>query len=196
MKKILVASMAVATLSLAACAPTETTNRSATTNANTTAAASPTSTPTPRPAATPQDDKTFAMNGAQSNMAEIALGRLAVQKSKNADIKKFAQKLIADHSSANTQLKALAAKKAITLPADVKPEQKETYDRLAKLTGAEFDREFMTLMVENHTKSATAYEGESNSGTDAELKAFAAKVLPIVQEHLRMARDIQGKLTT
>lgn len=193
MKKILVASMVVATISLGACAPTETTNRSAT-NANATAAASPVATATPRPTATPQDDKTFAMNGAQSNMAEIALGRLAVQKTKNADIKKFAQRLIADHSNANTQLKALAAKKAITLPADVKPEQKETYDRIAKLSGAEFDREFMTLMVENHTKSATAYQAESSNGTDAELKAFAAKVLPIVQEHLSMARDIQGKL--
>lgn len=177
------------------CAPTETTtNTNGTTNSNLSAAASPTSTPA-RAEPPRQDDGTFAMNGAQSNMAEIALGRLATQKSKNPEVKRFVQRLITDHTNANTALRPLAAKKNITLPTDVKPEQKETYDRLAKLSGAEFDREFMALMVANHQKSEAAYQAESTNGADPDLKAFATKLLPTIQEHLRMSQEIASKLS-
>ncbi len=191
MRKLLLVVMVFATVCFG-CAPVET-NTNTNTNTNSIAAASPTATPVrsvPR-----QDDSAFAMNGAQANMAEIALGRLASQKSQNAEVKRFVQRLIADHTKANNELKPIASKKNITLPADVKPEQKETYDRLAKLSGAEFDREFMALMVTNHEQSVTSYEAESTNGTDAELKAFATKILPTIQEHLRMAREIASKLT-
>jgi putative membrane protein len=157
------------------------------------AAVSPTATPVrsvPR-----QDDNAFAMTVAQNGMAEVALAKLALQKSKNADVKKFAQRVITDHTKVGQELKKIAAAKNITLPAEVKPEQKETHDRFMKLSGAEFDREFMNLMVENHGKSITAFEAESNNGTDAELKAFAGNTLPTLREHLQMARDTTGKLT-
>jgi putative membrane protein len=142
-----------------------------------------------------QDDNAFAMTVAQNGMAEVALAKLALQKSKNADVKKFAQRVITDHTKVGQELKKIAAAKNITLPAEVKPEQKETHDRFMKLSGAEFDREFMNLMVENHGKSITAFEAESNNGTDAELKAFAGNTLPTLREHLQMARDTTGKLT-
>jgi putative membrane protein len=175
------------------CAPAET-NTNTTTNANLIAVASPTATPV-RAEPPRQDDSAFAMNGAQANMAEIALGRLASQKSKNPDVKRFVLRLIADHTNANTALRPIASKKNITLPTEVKPEQKETYDRLAKLSGAEFDKEFMALMVTNHQKSEAAYQAESTNGTDPELKAFAAKLLPTIQEHLRMSQEIASKLS-
>ena len=177
------------------CTPVETnTNSNTNTNTNAVAAASPTAAPV-RSESPRQDDGAFAMNGAQANMAEIALGRLALQKSQNAEVKRFVQRLIADHTKANNALKPIASKKNITLPADVKPEQKETYDRLAKLSGAEFDREFMALMVTNHQKSEAAYQAESTKGTDPELKAFATTILPTIQEHLRMSQEIASKLT-
>jgi len=192
MRKFLLVIMVYATMCFG-CAPSET-NTNTNSNTNSIAVASPTATPvraeTPR-----QDDNAFAMNGAQANMAEIALGRLASQKSKNAEVKRFVQRLIADHTNANTALRPIASKKNITLPTEVKPEQQQTYDRLAKLSGAEFDREFMALMVTNHQKSEAAYQAESTNGTDPELKAFAAKILPTIQEHLRMAQEIASKLT-
>src|SRR4030095_3783785 len=175
------------------CAPTET-NTNTHANTNSVAAVSPTATPA-RSEPPRQDDSAFAMNGAQANMAEIALGRLASQKSKNPDVKRFVLKLIADHTNANTALRPIASKKNITLPTEVKPEQKETYDRLAKLWGAEVAREFMPLMVTNHQKSVAAYQAESTNGTDPELKAFAAKLLPTIQEHLRMSQEIASKLS-
>lgn len=175
------------------CAPADTTTNS-NSNANSIAVASPTATPV-RAEPPRQDDGAFAMNGAQANMAEIALGRLATQKSQNPEVKRFVQRLIADHTQANTALKPLASKKNITLPPDVKPEQKATYDRLAKLSGAEFDREFMALMVTNHQKSEAAYQAESTNGADPELKAFAAKLLPTIEEHLRMSQEIASKLS-
>ena len=173
------------------CAPADTTTN---TNSNSISVASPTATPV-RAEPPRQNDGAFAMNGAQANMAEIALGRLATQKSQNPEVKRFVQRLIADHTQANTALKPLASKKNITLPLDVKPEQKETYDRLAKLSGAEFDREFMALMVTNHQKSEAAYQAESTNGTDPELKAFATKLLPTIEEHLRMSQEIASKLS-
>src|SRR4030095_2299445 len=176
----------------ASCTPTENTNTN-TNNSNRIVAASPSPSvavsPSPR-----HDDATFAADAAQSNTAEIALGRLAAQKAKNPEVKKFTQRLIADHSKALAELKQIATRKNITLPADVKPEQKQTHDRLSSLSGAEFDREFMTVMVEGHQKSATNFQAEANNGTDPDLKALAAKILPIIQEHLRMAREISGKL--
>ena len=196
MRMLLLATMVFAVMCFG-CTQTETTtnsNTNSTYNTNSSAAVSPAATPT-RAAAPQQDDSAFAMNGAQANMAEIALGRLASQKSQNPEVKRFVQRLIADHTKANSALKPIASKKNITLPADVKPEQKETYDRLAKLSGAEFDREFMALMVTNHQKSEAAYQAESTNGTDPELKAFATTILPTIQGHLRMSQEIASKLT-
>ena len=192
MRKLVLVIMVFAVMCFG-CTPTETTTNT-NTNTNSVAAVSPTATPV-RSGSPRQDDSAFAMNGAQANMAEIALGRLASQKSKNPEVKRFVQRLIADHTKANNALKPIAATKNITLPADVKPEQKETYDRLAKLSGAEFDREFMALMVTNHQKSEAAYQAESTNGTDPELKAFATTILPTIQEHLRMSQEIASKLT-
>ena len=191
MRKLLLVVLVFSTICFG-CTPVETTTNT-NTNTNSVAAVSPTATPVrsvPR-----QDDNAFAMTVAQNGMAEVALAKLALQKSKNADVKKFAQRVITDHTKVGQELKKIATAKNITLPAEVKPEQQETHDRFMKLSGAEFDREFMTLMVENHEKSITAFEAESNNGTDAELKAFAGNTLPTLREHLQMARDTSGKLT-
>lgn len=191
MRKLLLVVLVFSTISFG-CTPVETTTNT-NTNTNSVAAVSPTATPVrsvPR-----QDDNAFAMTVAQNGMAEVALAKLALQKAQNADVKKFAQRVITDHTKVGQELKKIATAKNITLPAEVKPEQKETHDRFMKLSGAEFDREFMTLMVENHEKSITAFEAESNNGTDAELKAFAGNTLPTLREHLQMARDTSGKLT-
>jgi len=165
------------------------------TNTNATAAASPAATPV-RAAAPRPDDNQFAMTVAQNGMAEIALAKMALQQAQNADVKKFAQRVITDHTKVGNELKSIAAAKKITLPSEAKPEQKETHDRFMKLKGAEFDREFMNLMTENHDKSVTSFQGEANDGSDAEIKAFANKTLPTLREHLQMARDITSKLTS
>jgi len=156
---------------------------------------------TPTPATTPargvpprHDDRAFVMEAGPGGLTEVELGRLAAQKGQSADVKRFGQRMVSDHSKANTELKKLAASKGITLPAEMNAEQMAEHAKLAKLSGAEFDREYMTLMVEDHDKDVAAFLDESKDGSDPDIKSFAAKTLPTLQEHQRMAKEIKAKL--
>lgn len=136
----------------------------------------------------------FMMKAAQGGMAEVEVGKLAASKGANADVKQFGQKMVTDHSKANDELKALAAKKNFTLPADVNAEQKAMADKLSKLSGAEFDKEYVDGMVKDHEKDVADFQKEADSGTDADVKAFAAKTLPTLKSHLEMIKSIQSKM--
>lgn len=159
-------------------------------NANTTASPSGNSN---NAAALSDDDREFMTEAAAGGMAEVELGRLAAQKGQSADVKKFGQKMADDHSKANDELKQLAARKGVTLPAGMTDEQKEEKDKLSKLSGAEFDKEYMKLMVDDHDKDVSAFQDEAEDGDDADVKSFASKTLPTLQEHQRMAKEIKGK---
>ncbi|MCA1622661.1 MAG: DUF4142 domain-containing protein [Acidobacteria bacterium] len=136
----------------------------------------------------------FMMEAAKGGMAEVELSRLALTKAQNAEVKQFAQRMVQDHTNANTELKQLAGKKNVTLPTELDAKHKATRDELAKLSGAEFDREYVSAMVEDHQKDVNLFRMQSESGTDADAKALAAKTLPILQMHLKMIQDIQGKM--
>jgi putative membrane protein len=197
MRRTMILVVLIAFVCMTGCTPADNTNSTSTSNANTTnsnTTAAPTTTPASRAPA--RDDRAFVMEVAQNGIAEIALGRLAAQKGRSPEVKRFAQRVISDHSKVAAELKQLATTKGITLPADMKPEQKQTLDRLATLSGAEFDRDFMTLMAENHDKSVSTFREVARDGTDPDIKAFAAKTLPTLQEHQKMAHDIHGKLTS
>ena len=135
-------------------------------------------------------DSAFAMKAAQANMAEVELGKLALEKAKSDDIKKFAQMMVDDHSKALDELKSTATTKKITLPTAIDAEHKKLSDRLSKLSGAAFDREYMQAMVDGHRKVAADVRKESQSGADPDLKAWAAKALPTVETHLKQAETI------
>jgi putative membrane protein len=140
------------------------------------------------------DDYNFMTKAAQGGMAEVELGKLAVSKAQNAEVKKFAQKMIEDHTNANTELKSLATKKGVTLPAEVNAEQKATMDKLKALSGAEFDKAYVQAMVDDHKKTVDLFQTESTGGTDNDTKAFASKTLPHLKEHLELIQGIQGKM--
>jgi putative membrane protein len=141
-------------------------------------------------------DRTFAMNVAKDGMAEVELGKLAVEKAANADVKKFGQRMVDDHSKANDELKALAATKNITLPAAPDAAQKAEHDKLMKLSGAAFDRAYMQAMVQGHMKAVASFKRESQTGKDAEIKAFAAKTLPTLEDHLKMAQTTDHEVVS
>src|SRR5687768_14172548 len=100
-----------------------------------------------------QGDQLFVMTVAKDSMAEVELGRLASEKATSADVKRFAQRMVDDHSKANEELKTLAQTKNITLPNQVEPKHKAEHERLAKLTGSAFDRAYMQAMVRDHRKA-------------------------------------------
>ena len=135
-------------------------------------------------------DSAFAIKAAQANMAEVELGKLALQKTMSDDVKKFAQMMVDDHSKALDELKGVAGTKNITLPTAIDAEHKKLSDRLSKLSGAAFDREYMQAMVDGHRKVAADLRKESQSGTDSDLKAWAGKTVPAVEAHLKQAETV------
>jgi putative membrane protein len=102
--------------------------------------------------------------------------------------------MIAEHARANDELKAIATRKSIALPQDINSDQKATMDKLSKLSGADFDKAYLADMVKDHEADAKEFESQAKKGTDPDIKAFAAKTLPMVQRHLQMARDVANQV--
>jgi putative membrane protein len=152
----------------------------------------PSETAAPAQAGSNASDQTFAREADISGMAEVELGKMAEEKGSAAKVKSFGQQMVADHTKAGDELKGIATAKGMTLPTSLDPMHQATRDRLAKLSGAEFDRAYMEAMVSGHQTVAKNMMTEANSGTDPQLKAFAAKTLPTVQMHLKMAQEIQN----
>ena len=139
-----------------------------------------------------QNANVFMNKAAQSGMAEVALGNLALQKSQNGEIRRFAQMIVDDHTKANDELKSLASAKNVRLPAKVSSDQRSAANKLNGISGAEIDKAFMRQMVKDHEAVVNLFQKQANSNDDADLKAFAANHLPILQGHLQMARSLSG----
>ena len=141
-------------------------------------------------AAKQASDQTFVMKAAKGGMAEVELGKLAQEKGASDQVKNFGKRMVDDHSKANEELQALAPKKNITLTADLDPKDKALKDRLSKLSGPAFDRAYMSAMLQDHRKDIAEFHAEAARGQDPDVKAFAAKTLPTLEEHLRLAKQL------
>jgi putative membrane protein len=127
-------------------------------------------------------DKTFMMNAAKGGMMEVEWGKLAAQNGQNADVKKFGNRMVTDHSKANSELMALAKEEGVSLPA-------------AKSAGKwKSDKDYMDMMVKDHQEDLAEFQKQAQSGTDPDLKAFAAKGVKMVSTHLKLAQQTQGKV--
>jgi putative membrane protein len=140
------------------------------------------------------EDKEFVTKAGMGGLFEVQAGNMMLQKGTNADVKAFAQRMVTDHGKANAELAQLATAKGLALPAELAGEHQATYDHLASLSGAELDKMYMQHMVEDHQKDTGEFEKASTSATDGDVKAWAAKTLPTLQEHLAMAKDVAGKV--
>ena len=139
-------------------------------------------------------DLAFMNAAAAGNMAEVELGKLADKQAASSNVKQFGQKMIDDHSKALEELKQLASQKKVSLPPDVLPEQKQLMEKLSKLNGAEFDKEYVKAMLEAHEKDVTTFQAVSKTATDADVKAFATKTLPTLKTHLEMIKAMADKM--
>ncbi len=139
-------------------------------------------------------DQQFLMKAAQGGMAEVELGQLAEKNASNSSVKQFGQRMVTDHSKANEQAKSLAAQKSITLPASMNSTDQSLYRSLSSKTGSDFDKAYITAMIKDHHEDIAEFQHEANSGTDPDIKAWAAKTLPTLQEHLRMAESCAKQL--
>ncbi len=136
----------------------------------------------------------FMTEAAQGGMMEVALGKLAATKAAAPEVKAFGQRMVVDHGKAGEELKALAAKKKIELPAEMSGGMKETVDRLSKLSGAEFDKEYVKLMVDDHDEDLEAFQDQADDAKDADVKAFAAKYAPVIKSHYESIKAINDKM--
>ena len=157
--------------------------------------------PPPKPAApaaaTPGitgADRTFARQAAMDSMAEVAHGQLAADKGANDDVKQFGKRMVDDHTKANEELKSWASANKVDLPTDMGAQHKAMQDKLSKLSGDAFDRAYMAHMVSAHSKAVASFQRQAKSGRNADLKAWAEKTLPTLQEHHKMARTINTKV--
>ncbi len=133
-------------------------------------------------------DRTFITKAAKDSMAEIELGRIAQQKAASEEVKRFAERMVADHGKASEELQKIAGGRGVTLPTEVDKGQKAHADKLQRLSGAEFDRAYMKHMVDDHRKAIAEFEKASKGAKDPEVKGFAESKLPALKEHLQMAQ--------
>jgi putative membrane protein len=140
------------------------------------------------------DDRTFLEKAAVGGKAEVELGQLALERAQNDQVKQFAQRMVTDHSQANSDLVSMGDKMSITLPTELDKENQDTKNRLSKLNGAKFDKEYMKAMVDDHQKDVNDFQKESSSAINSDVKAFASKTLPTLQQHLDLAKSIHDSL--
>lgn len=138
----------------------------------------------------------FMHQAAIGGLAEVELGRLASEKASSDEVKQFGQRMVTDHSKANTELQTLAQKKGVTLPTELDAKHKKTVEKLSKLSGAAFDRAYMDEMRKDHKKDVSAFKQQSTSGSDPEVKSWAAATLPTLQEHMQMAERTHSAVGT
>jgi putative membrane protein len=151
--------------------------------------------PSSRPGITTDAESTnFLVKAADGGMAEVALGEVAQQKATNSSVKQVASMMVTDHSSANGQVKSLAAQRNVTLPAVPGDDHQKKSDDLLKKSGADFDKSYMNTMIDDHQKTIDLFEDASGDVNDAEIKTFIDNTLPKLRMHLDSAKAIQKRL--
>ena len=140
-------------------------------------------------------DELFVRGAAEGSMAEVKMGQLAEEKAQAPEVKNFAKRMVEDHSKALEEIKELGSKEGINMPTDISHKDAETYNRLSKMSGAEFDRAYSQEMVKDHQKDIAEFKKGEMSAQKPALKEFAQKTLPTLQSHLELAQHMQAHVT-
>jgi len=136
------------------------------------------------------DDKSFFNNAAEAGLAEVEGGKLAQQKASTSEVKDFAARMVTDHGKVNEELKALAESKGATVSTEPSLMQKGELKALSLLDD-KFDENYVDRMgVAAHESTIELFQDTIKNSEDADIKAFAEKTLPSLQEHLKMAQDL------
>ncbi len=140
-------------------------------------------------------DRDFMIEAAQANHAEVDAGRLAVGKTANDSVREFANHMIEDHSAASLELRNLAMRKEFRVPETPDQTHLKKVARLGEITGAEFDRKYVEMMVDDHIQAVRLFEMNSKKAKDDDVRAWAMKMLPALEKHLKMARELNAKVS-
>ena len=138
-----------------------------------------------------KDDAKFLETAAVSGVFEVEAGKLAVTNGSTAEVKDIGKMMIADHTKANTKLMSLGKSKGVTLPTAMDEKFQGKYDKLAKETGADFDKAYIKAMVASHKANIALFEARAKKGDDADITEFATKTLPKLQAHLTHVQGVK-----
>ncbi len=141
-----------------------------------------------------EDDSEFLVSAAETNLMEIELGKLAQSKSTNAEVKKFANMMIKDHTKAWDELKAFATTNNISLPEAITEKGKEHYEDLNKKSGKDFDKAYADMMANKHDDAISKMEKAAEDANSADVRTWAANMLPTLNGHLQQAKMLQEKV--
>lgn len=137
------------------------------------------------------NDRKFMTEAAGDGMYEVAVGKLAAEKASNPAVRKFGQTIVSDHTKANNELKQLATSKGVTLPTELPSDKKAKLDKLSKASGADFDKQFVqTVGLQDHMADIKKFQTAAKDSQDPQVKAFAQKTLPTLQQHHSAAEKL------
>jgi putative membrane protein len=134
---------------------------------------------------------TFVKSAAEDGMTEVELGKLAMEKSQNNQVKQFAQKMVHDHTEANHELESIARSKGLPLPTKPDAKHEAMVKNLSALSGAAFDSAYAEHMAKGHSEAVAMFQGASRS-SDRDLAEFAQKTLPTLEEHKQLADNLHA----
>jgi putative membrane protein len=141
----------------------------------------------------PLTPENFVTRAAVTNLAEIDLSQIALDKSTNADTRKFATQIIKDHQAAQAKLKQVAGAQKIALPGSVDEERRKQREKLKELNGAEFEKQYVALMQAGHNEAAGLLESATKSNAlDAAFKNYASETLQTVRNHQSQAEKLHA----
>jgi putative membrane protein len=142
---------------------------------------------------TAAQDKEFVAKSAEGSMAEIAMSKLALKKSKNDEVKTFAQKMIDDHTTLISNMKPFADQMGVKPPSKLKKEHQDEMTRLQSMSGDKFDKEYVTAMVGDHHKDLGEFTSEASTTSNAELKTTVEAGTQVIKMHTEMIDQIAQK---
>jgi len=142
----------------------------------------------------PTTQQEFLAHAIATDIAEVKLGELALKQASSDDVKKYARMMVNDHTKHRDQLMERAKAFKLAVVQGLEKEHQEKMDRLSKLEGKDFDREYMKCMVEGHEKALKMYQTWSKKVEDKDLGDIVERTIPKLKEHLEQARDVHGKV--
>ncbi len=140
-----------------------------------------------------QDSK-LIFQMASSNIMEVRLGQMAQQKATNAAVKQFGQQMVTDHTNLENQLTGLVSKNGTNFQPAMSKESEAEVSRLEKLSGAQFDQQYMTSMIQHHQTDISTLQSQSQSAKSAEARQMISASLPVLQQHLTLATQVGGQV--
>jgi len=149
---------------------------------------------TPNSSTSANADQKFVEDAAKGNRAEVELGKMVASKATNPAVKQFAQMMVKDHTDALNQLQKLAQSKNITLPDGLPSDAQDLQQKLSSEQGKQFDKDYMSGMVEDHQKDVQEFQDASENLKDPDLKQWAGTILPKLKQHLQKAQTVDSKL--